>query len=47
MKKMLITLLLAISTGSHATVLKNATDTFPLVSLHVVCCFSTTEKGKR
>ena len=33
MKKMLITLLLAISTGSHATVLKNATDTFPLVSL--------------
>ena len=27
MKKMLITLLLAISTGSHATVLKNATDT--------------------
>ena len=30
---MLITLLLAISTGSHATVLKNATDTFPLVSL--------------
>ena len=33
MKKMLITLLLAISTGSHATVLKNATDTFPHVSL--------------
>lgn len=33
MKKMLITLLLAISTSSHATVLKNATDTFPLVSL--------------
>ncbi len=40
MKKMLITLLLAISTGSHATVLKNATDTFPP-------CFPTTEKGKR
>ena len=36
MKKMLITLLLAISTGSHATVLKNATDTFPLVSLQPV-----------
>ena len=45
MKKMLITLLLAISTGSHATVLKNATDTFPLVSLQQkkVCLLYTSD----
>ena len=40
MKKMLITLLLAISTGSHATVLKNSYR-------HIPPCFPTTEKGKR
>ena len=40
MKKMLITLLLAISTGSHATVLKKRYR-------HIPPCFPTTEKGKR